>query len=535
MTDPIQPDPAKIDPARLYAQAISAYQQGDWRQARELSMQLLPQSPRHAGVHYLAGVSALALLQMPHALTYLQRACMLDPGRADYSTQFAKALSMVNLSAQSIAVAEHALSLSPLDAQALDTLGVVFTRANAHGKATELYGRAVALAPSYADYHLNFAKSLVFTGDMDTAERELEACIGLAPLHSGAHLALSQLRRRTRDNHHLDRLHALLPQTRENKVAQANLHMALAKEYEDLTDYSRAFEHLAASNAACASQLGYSTRHDEALFETLMRASPAPQPAAAGFPTDEPIFVVGMPRSGTTLVDRILSSHPDVHSAGELQQFALAFKRASGSRTPQMIDVDTVTCAQNLDWRKLGENYLASTRPDTGHTPRFVDKQPHNFLHVGAIANALPNARIICLRRDPMDTCLSNFRQLFTLASPYHGYAYDLLDIGRYYILFDRLMTHWKHAFPGRILEIDYEDLVAAQEAGTRQLLAFCGLSWHDACLHFEDNQAPATTASAVQVREPIHRRAVQRWKQYETQLAGLRELLESAGIALKP
>jgi hypothetical protein len=190
--------------------------------------------------------------------------------------------------------------------------------------------------------------------------------------------------------------------------------------------------------------------------------------------------------------------------------------------------------AQDLDWRQLGEDYLTSTRPDTGHTPRFIDKLPHNFLYVGAIANALPNAKIICLRRDPMDACLSNFRQLFALGSPYHAYSYDLLNTGRYYLQFDRLMTHWKRTFPGRILEMDYETLVDTQEASSRQLLAFCGLPWNDACLHFEDNQAPASTASAAGARADLPQCAVKRWKQYETQLAGLRELLSEAGIAFE-
>lgn len=242
-----------------------------------------------------------------------------------------------------------------------------------------------------------------------------------------------------------------------------------------------------------------------------------------------------MPRSGTTLVERILSSHPDVHAAGELQNFGLAYKRASGSPTPQLLDADTIARASHTDWRRLGEDYLTSTRPDTGIKPHFIGKLPHNFLYLGAIANALPNAKIICLRRDPMDTCLSNFRQLFAASSWNHEYSYDLLETGRYYILFDRLMAHWKQLFPGRILEVQYETLVQSQEAGSRELVAFCGLPWNDACLHFEDNQAPATTASAVQVREPIYRRAIQRWRAYGEGLNELQALLREGGIAPSP
>ena len=240
---------------------------------------------------------------------------------------------------------------------------------------------------------------------------------------------------------------------------------------------------------------------------------------------------MGTLRTGTTLVERILSSHPHVHSAGELQNFGLALKHASGVRTPLLFDVETIARSGHLHWEQLGEHYVSSTRPMTDCKPRFIDKLPHNFLYLGFIANALPNARIVCLRRNPLDTCLGNFREVFTPGSEFHNYSLDLMDAGRYYILFDRLMAHWKRIFPGRILELRYETLVETQEASTRQLLKHCDLPWNDACLRFENNESPATTASAVQVREPIHRKAIGRWKNYAAQLAPLRDLLASAGI----
>jgi hypothetical protein len=187
--------------------------------------------------------------------------------------------------------------------------------------------------------------------------------------------------------------------------------------------------------------------------------------------------------------------------------------------------------ASGVDWASLGQRYIEATRPLTGRQPRFTDKLPHNFLYAGYIANALPRARLVLVRRNPMDTCLGNFRQLFALGSPNYDYSFDLLDIGRYYLMFDRLMAFWRESLPGRILEVRYEDVVEAQEATTRRLLDFCGLPWDDACLAFHGNQAPVATASAVQVREPIHRRRLQRWKHFEPQLAELRALLEAGGI----
>lgn len=521
------------DPAQLHAQAISAFNRRDWPQALDVAARLIPLAPQQAGLYYIAGIASLELQRLPQAMDYLRRATELDPGRADFAAQFAKVLSISRQSREALAAADRSLALSPEDPPTLDTLGVVYTQAHAHERAAEVFRRAVRLMPTLAHYRFNLATSLIFAGDIDAAQDELEACLALDPRYWKAHLTLAQLRRQTPEHHHLERLRSLLPATRDDDDARMYVNLALAKEYEDLGDYPKAFDHLEQGKSAGGAGRRYTIRRDEALFEALKRAFPEPVTAATGDPTDEPIFVIGMPRSGTTLVERIISSHPQVHSAGELQNFGVSLKRISGSRTPFLLDPDTVGRARNADWRRLGEHYVASTRPATGHTPRFLDKLPHNFLYAGFIANALPNARIICLRRDPLDTCLSNFRQLFAQTSPYYDYSFDLLDTGKYYVLFDRLMAHWHRVFPGRILEVDYEALVDAQESSTQRLLQHCGLPWHDACLQFEQNPAPVATASAVQVRSPIYRNAVRRWKNYETQLQPLQDLLHEAGIPI--
>ena len=238
-----------------------------------------------------------------------------------------------------------------------------------------------------------------------------------------------------------------------------------------------------------------------------------------------------MPRTGTTLVERILSSHPEVYAADELENFGVALERLSGARSPVMLSPDVIRQASQVSWEALGEVYLASTRPATCMKPRFVDKLPHNFLYAGFIANALPNARIICLRRNPLDTCLSNFREAFPESSASHGYSFDLLDIGHHYIQFDRLMAHWNAVLPGRILQLDYETLVTGQEDATRKLLAHCELEWHDACLDFRRNTSAVATASTAQVREAIHHRAMGRWGKFRPWLGPLEELLREAGV----
>jgi len=521
------------DPSVPFAELSQAFNRRDWPRTVRLANDLLPRLPGHPLLRYIASVAEMELQNMPMALTHLHIAADMEPRRPDFAVQFAKALVLVKMMPEARAAADRAMAVAATDAVTLDTLGVIYTQTHAHAEAVEAFRRAVALGPDHAPYRFNLATALIAVGELDAAEGELEACIRIDPRWWKAHLTLAQLHRQTADSNHIARMEALLASRDDDQEAQTYLRMALAKECEDCADYPAAFAHYEQGKAAAGKGRGYRIEQDEALFAAITAAFPAPQAATPGCPTNEPIFVIGMPRSGTTLVERIISSHPDVHSAGELMNFGVALKRASGSRTPLLLDADTIGRARELDWAALGADYLASTRPATGKVPRFVDKLPHNFLYAGWIARALPNAKIICLRRDPLDTCLSNFRQLFAAQSPYYAYSFDLGDTGRYYALFDRLVAHWQRAFPGRILELRYEDLVNTQEASTRRLLDFCGLSWHDDCLHFEENAAPVNTASAVQVRGAVYRSALQRWRKYERQLGGLRDVLSGQGIEL--
>lgn len=525
-------------PPQIYERAVAALNRGQWAIAAGLAESLLPKIPPHAGVHFVAGVAALQMQRLSDGIRHLQLAVHYNPERPDYAAQFARALAMARLTRESLVAADAAATMNPQDVATLETLAVVYTQANEHAKAVRLFELAVQRAPGRAVGHFNFATSLTFIGQLARAAQQYEACISADPSFWKAHLALSQLGKVTPGNNHLARLESLLGRVAgggpESSEARMYLNLALAKESEDLGDYHRAFIHLTQGKAAGAEGRGYDSARDQALFDLIMDIFPEPIDVQGGCDDRSPIFVVGMPRSGTTLVDRILSSHPQVHSAGELQNFGVVLKRLSGSGTPGLLDAETLRRGVDIDPEVLGKAYVASTRPGTAVKPYFVDKLPHNFLYLGYIARALPNARILCLRRNPMDTCLGNFRQLFALTSPYYDYSFDLLDTGRYYILFDALIRHWQKVLPGRVLEVHYEQLIEDQEGQTRRILSHCGLSWDPACLRFSENAAPVATASAVQVREPLHRNALGRWRRYGADLDDLRDLLVSAGIRIE-
>jgi len=252
----------------------------------------------------------------------------------------------------------------------------------------------------------------------------------------------------------------------------------------------------------------------------------------SGHENEEPIFVIGLPRSGTTLLERILGSHSDVYAAGELGHFGIELTRLTrqqmaGSKAGRS---QFISSSAQIDYRLLGESYISSTRPLTGKTLRFIDKLPFNYLYAGLIHRALPNAKIVSLRRHPMDSCYSMYKQLFRDAYPF---SYDQHDLAAYYIAYHQLMAHWQALMPGVIHTVNYEDLVADTEGEARRLLEFCGLNWEAQCLEFHKNTSASTTASATQVRQKVYASSVGKWRAYQTELMPLRHALEEAGINL--
>ena len=251
--------------------------------------------------------------------------------------------------------------------------------------------------------------------------------------------------------------------------------------------------------------------------------------------SDQVIFVMGMPRSGTTLVDTILSKHPNVSSGGELHAMPHSIQSAAGRRVNSLLDAETVAGAGNLHPDDIGRRYLVEAKKHAGTgAPIFTDKLPLNFFYLGFIARSLPNASIICLRRNPMDTVLAIYKNLFSTSSRNYDWTYDLIDIAEYYILFDQLMAFWSDMFPGRIHQIKYESLITDQELETQRLLAHCSLPWNDTCLRFFETATAISTPSAQQVRRPINAASLGKWRCYESNLVTLRRFFEDRGIAVK-
>ena len=503
----------------------------DFRAAHALCLETLKRDPRRARALVLLGILAAQHDNMRKALELFDRALAIDTNDARAHAQRAMCLTALSRAVDARAAAEHAARCKPHDAHTLDTIGVVFSRTGDHARATAFFRLAVARDPKRAEYWYNLGSAERFMGDFAAAEDAHRRVIALEPDHYRAYSSLVSLARQTAEANEIPALEALFAAKNSDPDAALHLGHALAKTHEDLGAHDLALAWLGKAKAGKRRTLGYRPEDDQALFDAAARTfNPAP-PGEAGHPSTAPIFVVGLPRTGTTLVDRILSSHPEVASAGELTDFALLVKRAAGTRSNRVLDPDTLDAALSLDLGSIGASYEQSARRVVGDSPRFVDKMPLNFFFAPLILRALPNARIIRLRRDPMDAGLSNYRQLFATSFSYYNYAYDLADTGRYVAAFETLMRRWRETLPAdRYAEVAYEDLVADLEGETRRMLAFCGLEWDERCLRFHENDAPVATASSVQVRAPIHARSVGRWRRYGDGLAPLKAALEAGG-----
>lgn len=513
-----------------HRQAQHALVRRDYRRTHELCLQILSVAPDFADAYYLLACIAADHENFRKAFEVAGRAVALQPQCARYHAFRARCCIALNDSRQAGEIALHALSLPETDPATLDTIGVALTRAGRYADALDPLRRAVTAEPDVAAYQYNYATVLQFNGDLAGAGAAYGRALELDPEHSAAWLGLSGLTASLEP----DQVAAIEARLQRPLDEDGELHLchALARHYENLGNPTKAFSWLQRGKQRKRACLGYDSGKDEALFKAVREVCTEHwlSTRTPACDSSEPIFIVGMPRTGTTLVERILSSHPDVYSAGELTQFALTIKRATGTPSNLIMDPQTLRAAVDLDYSDLGQQYIESTRPRTGHVPRFIDKMPLNFFYAGFIHRALPNARILCIRRNPLDTCLSSYRQLFATRFPYYNYSFDLLDAGRYYLQFDALMKFWRAAMPARFMEVQYESVVEDIESEARRLLAFCGLRWDPACLDFHRNDAPVATASSVQVRQPLYRTSVERWRKYEFALQPLQQLLRSAG-----
>lgn len=416
------------------------------------------------------------------------------------------------------------------DARLAHDVAQLYMRLNRPRQAADYYARAVALDPARIAYRYNQSTALIALGRMQEAEQALDDVVAAQPQDGDAWYNRATLRRQTPARNHVAEIERASRQPGLQRQQLVPLHYALAKELEDLGEYERSFAAVTRGASLRRSLLSYRVEDDESIMRDIACTFTREWIGLPGTGHDDPrpVFVVGLPRSGTTLVDRILSAHSGIGSHGESADFAMCLMNLAG---PSRTKSELLARSAGVDPAKLGSAYC---RRLAAHADlRVVDKTPANFLYLGLIARALPDARIVYVRRNPMDVCYAMYKTLFRMAYPY---SYDLGDLGRYWIAFDALMQHW-HAVlpPDQMLTLDYERLVATPESSIRELVSYVGVPWEDTCLRFDKNPLPSLTASAAQVRQPIYRSSVGLWRHHAAGLAPLARLLRESGTHIDP
>jgi len=518
--------------------------------------QVIQINPDHAEAYSNLGNTLCAKGRLSEAVDAFRQAIRIHPGYAEALSNLGAALRLLGKLDESVTTCRDAIIIKPTLAEAHCNLGIALNDQGKFSEAIASYREAIRLKPNYFEAHCNLGTALFEQGNLDDGAAAYRQAIGLNPKFAEAHynlgLALVQFGKPSEARAALEqaiqlepskaKYHRILgditrfvdgdPDLEEmERLArsslsdgdQIELHFALAKAYDDLGQCSNAFRHWFEGNTLKRLQITY---NEATTLELLDYARTAFTPDLirtwknAGDPSIRPVFIVGMMRSGSTLVEQILASHPQVFGGGEFVHFRRAVEETrtilgAGMTLPELASVMT-----DQDFRDLGQRYLAKIESMAPPAIRITDKTLGNFIATGLIHLALPNAPIIHTFRDPIDTCLSCYSKLF---STEQNHTYDLGELGRYYKSYQALMAHWHNILPrGRILDVRYEDVVADLEGQARRIIAYCGLDWDPRCLAFYETQRPVRTYSAMQVRQQIYNNAIGRWHRYSEFLGPL-------------
>src|SRR5665213_2398132 len=509
-----------LNPAHLEALnnlGVALLAQGRAEEAAARYRQALLLSPRYTDAHNNLAVALAAQGRFLEASISYERALRLNPAHAGVHYNLGLALAALGRTGEAEAHYRRALALKPDYAEAHNNLGNLLAARNRAEEAIAHYRKAIAVDPGNAEAHNNLGNIFRDRGGFEEALAHYDRAIEIQPGNAEAHYHRAELKTFRASDAEMGALQRLT-------AAQADspfLHFALAKALEDTGDYRRALAGLHIGNDLKRRQV----RYDEpAVAEVFQRIAAVfdknlcDRFEGAGDPSEVPVFVLGMPRSGSTLIEQILASHPRVHGGGELVDLESAIRDFTFPDAIPRLDAGKL--------RRIGRTYSEGLAcAATGRT-RIVNKLPRNFLYIGLIRMILPNAKIIHTVRDPIDTCMSCYSKLFT--SGQH-FSYDMVELGRYYRYYEQLMAHWRAVLPEEaMLEVRYEDVIDDLEGQARRMIRYCGLPWDERCVSYHKTRRSVLTASAVQVRKPLFRSSLQRWRKFEFGIGPLLDALAS-------
>ena len=529
----------KPDYAEAYNNRGNALKElGQLEEAIKSSDQAIKLKPGYAEAYNNRGVALKELGQLEEAIKSFDRTIQLKPDYAVAYNNRGIALNELGQEKEAIKSYDKAIQLKPGFAEAYYNRGNVFKDLGRAQEAIKSYAKVIQLKPDYAKAYNNLGIVYQESGRLEKAVEQYRKALLVNPELAEVYAQLSSIKKFTEFDADIKAMEKLLNAKDSDQRQKIIIGFALGKAFEDLKQSKKSFQYIKNANHLHRSSYSYSISNDTAAFNKLKTICSQEFFAAQddpGLAESEksaartifmPIFILGMPRSGTTLVEQIIASHPYVFGAGEPNTLAkvvenLGRQKNIGHYPEYISDLD------HDDFKRLGSAYLEMLATYRSKNESYItNKMPQNFFYIGLIKKILPWAKIIHCKRDPMDICFSIFKKFFS-AKNSHPYAYEMTELGHYYNLYADLMKHWNKMLPGFVYDIEYENLVMDQEEQTRKLLAYCGLPWDDACLAFHKTKRRVTTASSVQVRQPIYKDSVELWKQHAKQLEPLRRVIQ--------
>lgn len=505
-------------------------QAGNAGEAQKLADVLVQRLPDSTPVRLFAADAASLMGDGHAAIAHLDALPASAPDYPRAVLKKARLLFADGRRAEALRVAHQAADLVDGHPRLLRLLAGILQDCQQLPSAHQWLERALVIAPDDVDVLYDLARAEYHLNRPDDADAHIARLLDAAPFHGAALHLRSALRTHTEGHNHVDDLRRRLAEGPGHPRFIASANYALAKELEDLGRYDESIAALDAGARAYRSTLNYDLETELAAHESIRSvfSKAALDALSPGCADESPIFVVGMPRTGTTLVERMLASHSRLVSIGEFTEFPRLYTiqlreqlARSPGRSPSEASLD-------IDFASLGRAYGAAARELAGDAPAFVDKLPYNFLYCGYILAALPEARLIHLTRDPLDTCYAVYKTLFFGA---YSFSYDLDELASYYISYHRHMAHWRTVLPGRVLDVSYEALVREPDREVRRIIDWCGLPWEASVLDFHRQAAPSMTASAMQVRQPVHTDSIGSWRRAEARFGALKARFEAAGI----
>jgi len=499
--------------------------QGRLEEAAASFRQALTLKPDSAEVHYNLGNVLKDQGRFDEAVASYRRALSLEPNFSEVYNNLGNVLKDQGKLDEAVASFRQALTFRPDSAELHNNLGNTLKDQGEMAEAVASFQRALTLKPDFTEAHNSLGIIYRELGKMDDAIACFRKALSLKPDYAVAFRNLSLMVKYTEVDDDIIAMEDLYKKGDIPDAYRIDLGFALGKVYESLKDYDKSFNFILAANRLKRGTYQYTSREDHDLFARIKNTFSTgflSSHHGCGNQNRTPIFIIGMPRSGTTLVEQILASHPQVFGAGELAILRnLINDICTGKETAEFPE-----CMTDLgldEFERMGGTYIEKIRKYSAEAEYITDKLPYNFMYVGVIKTILPAAKVIHCERNPMDTCFSIYKNDFIGT---HKYAFDLIELGQYYNLYRDLMTHWEKVLPGYLFSLQYENIVSDQQGQTKDLLNFCELPWDDACLSFHKTERTVSTASLTQVRQPIYKDSVELWKRYEKQLEPLRKTI---------